>query len=290
MSMYAAHLVSMLSIYVVLAASLNLVAGYGGMLSAAHVVLFGVGAYALACLTSILGWPFLIALPISIVAAGSLAFVVGSLCVRLSGDFFLLATLSVHVLLQAVFANWIPVTGGPYGIGGIASPSAFGWSADSSLEKAFFTAAAAGGSLAILGRLLRSPFVRSLQAIRDNAVAAGAVGKDPLRFRRRSFMIAGAFAGLAGALYASNIGYIDPHAFALDEFVFLLAVVVVGGAGDARGPVVGTLVLFLMPEGLRLLPITAAAAANARQVLFGLLLVLAMRVRPQGLVGRYGFN
>ena len=290
MTLYAAHLATMLSVYVILAASLNLMAGYGGMLSASHVALFGIGSYTLAYLATALGWPFIPALLLSIALASSVAFLIGSLCIRLAGDFFLLATLSVHLVFHALFSNWIAFTGGPYGIAGIPPPALFGWSAAGGVGKAAIAATVAVVSLLVFMVLLRSPFARCLQAVRDDAPAAAAMAKNSLRIRRQAFTIASAFAGLTNALYASTVAYVDPHAFALDELVFLIAIVVVGGAGAARGPIVGAVVLFLTPEALRLLPITAAAAANVRQILFGVLLVLAMRFRPQGLAGRYAFD
>lgn len=287
---YTSHLVSVLSVYIILAASLNLLAGYGGMLAASHIALFGVGAYATGFLLVSAQWSLWAAGGTAVLLSGGLSVIVGSVCSRFEEDYFFLATLAVHLAFGAVANNWLVVTGGPFGISRIPAPAFFGWSVSTPSSVALYSAAAATIVLALLGLILRSPFTMVLEAARDDALAAATCRQDVLRLRAKAFALAGVFAGFAGALYASTAGYIDPQAFSLDEVLFIIAIVVVGGSGDSRGPLVGAAILFVVPEALRFLPLPAAFSANIRQILFGLILVGIMMYRPSGVLGRYGYE
>jgi branched-chain amino acid transport system permease protein len=280
----------MIAIYTILGLSLNLVVGYGGMLSLCHAAFYGIGAYAYSLLLMKAEWPFLPAVGAAITITAIVAFLFGAVALRLRGDFFILATLGFQTIAFAVLYNWTDLTRGPYGIAGIPRPRFFGLQFESAWANFLLTAAVAVLVWWIMRRLTGQPFGRTLQAVRDDEVAAQSVGKDSIAFKRSAFAISGALAAVAGVLFSGYLSYIDPTCFTLDESVFVLCVVVIGGAGTLRGPVLGACILVLLPELLRFVGLPDAVAANLRQIIYGLLLILMMRFRPQGIAGRYAFD
>jgi branched-chain amino acid transport system permease protein len=135
-----------------------------------------------------------------------------------------------------------------------------------------------------------SPFGRALQAMRDDELAARSIGVPVNRLKLQAFAPASAMVGIAGALYASYVSYIDPTSFSLNESILMLSMVIIGGTGNVRGPLLGAAVLILLPEVLRFLQLPDAVAANVQLLAYGLLLVLMMHLRPQGLAGVYRYQ
>jgi branched-chain amino acid transport system permease protein len=287
---YLLHLAIVIAIYTILAESLNLAAGYGGMLSLAHAAFFATGAYSVAILMTRLQMQFFTSVLIGMCVAGGLALFVGWVALRFRGDFFILVTLGFQAIIYTLLHNWLTLTGGPYGISGIPRPNVLGVSMVNLWAFAGLAAIVAAGIAAIHGRLVHCPFGRTLQAVRDDELAATSVGKNALLVKASAFIVSGALASVAGALFASYYGYVDPTTFTLEESVFIFAVVVVGGIGNLKGPVIGAMIMVLLPEILRFLQIPDTVAASIRQVLYGALLVLMMFFRPQGVAGRYSFE
>lgn len=287
---YLLHIIILVSLYTILGLSLNIPLGYGGMLSLCHAAFYGIGAYASALLMIKAGLPFLPSFLAAVLLTGMAAYLISIPSSRFHGDFFVLATLGFQMIVTSLLHNWTRLTQGPYGIPGIPKPSILGFPVNSPIQFFTFAMIASAAVYFVTWRIARSPFGRTLQAVRDDELAAMAIGKDVLRFRRIAFTIGGAMAGCAGVLFASYATYIDPTSFALDESVFILCVVIIGGTGNLRGPILGAVVLVLLPELLRFLRIPDAVAANARQIIYGLLLILMMRFRPQGIAGKYAFD
>ena len=287
---YVLHILILVSLYTILGLSLNLALGFGGMLSLCHAAFYGIGAYASALLMMKIGMPFLPSFLAAVVLTGGVAWLISIPASRFHGDFFVLATLGFQMIVASILHNWTELTKGPYGIPGIPKPTIFGFHFNSPEWFFSFAMLICAAVYFMIWRLAYSPFGRTLQAVRDDEVAALALGKDVVRFRRTAFTIGGALAGCAGVLFAGFATYIDPTSFALDESVFVLCVVIIGGAGNLRGPVLGAVILVLLPELLRFLSIPDAIAANGRQIIYGLLLVLMMRFRPQGIAGKYAFD
>ena len=132
-----------------------------------------------------------------------------------------------------------------------------------------------------------SPFGRTLKAIRENELAATSFGVDANAFIRKSTILAGALAALAGSLYAIYATYIDPSSFSISESILFVLILVIGGSGNIKGPIIGALIVTLLPEALRFFNITANHAAEMRQVIFGMTIVLLMLLRPHGVAGAY---
>lgn len=287
---YLWHILVMINIYAILAMSLNLVVGYTGLLSLCHAAFYGVGAYATALLVMNAGLPFTLAVATAIILTVLLSLIIAIPSLRLRGDYFVLATLGFQFIVFSLLNNWTGLTRGPYGISGIPAPRVLGFEANTVFRFFVFSAVFAGLCGVILRLLLISPFGRLLKAIRENEVAAEALGKNVPSLKTIAFALGAAFASVSGALFAGYLRYIDPTSFTLMEGIFILSIVVIGGAGSFAGPIVGAAFMIVLPEALRFLQIPDAVAANLRQIIYGLLLMVLMRVRPQGFLGTYGFE
>lgn len=287
---YIYHLLIYLNIYIIIAMSLNLLMGYGGLLQIAHAAYYGIGAYATALLMVKLGFGFFPAIVFSSFISGILSLFVSLPAWRFKGDYFVMLSLAVQVAIYSLFYNWTDLTNGPFGITGIPRPVILGHKFDTIhsifLLSAFFMVLCGG----ITFILLRSPWGRALKAMRDDELAARGLGKNTRLLKLQAFLIACSMVAIAGGLYASYVSYIDPTSFTLDESILMISMVIVGGTGNFRGPVVGAFTLIAIPEILRFLHIPDAVAANVRLLAYGLLIVIMAHVRPQGLAGEYRFK
>lgn len=287
---YLLHILTMINIYAILALSLNLLVGYTGLLSLSHAAFYGIGAYISTLLIMNLGLGFLPALLLAIAGTVLLSFTISLPSLRLRGDYFVLASLGFQIIVFTVLYNWIDLTRGPYGIPGIPRPKVFGLEINSIASYFIFSgiiAALCAGLLYLIGN---SPFGRVLKAIREDEIATAALGKNVTRFKVRAFAIAAGFAAVPGALFAGYLRYIDPTSFTVMESVFILSIIIIGGTGNLSGPLIGTVVMIFLPEALRFLQIPDAIAANMRQIIYGLLIILIMRYQPQGISGEYRFE
>jgi len=287
---YLLHILIMISIYTILSLSLNLPVGYIGLLSLAQAAFYGIGAYAMTLLMMNLGIPFFVSLAIAIVFTAILSLLVSYPSIRLRGDYFILASLAFQIIIFTILYNWIDLTRGPYGIPGIPRPEILGIKFDNLYKFFALSGGLAVGVFLIAKRLYSSSFGLVLKAIREDELSTISVGKDVRKFKILAFAISGGIAAIAGALYASYITYIDPTSFNLDESIFILSVVIVGGSGNLKGPIIGTLLMILLPEGLRFLGIPDSVAPNLRQIIYAMVLILLMMFRPQGLAGEYKFG
>jgi branched-chain amino acid transport system permease protein len=287
---YLLHLVALIAIYVILAQALNLAFGYGGMLSLCSAAIAGIGAYCSGLLMVRLGLSYFIALPIAAALSGFVAFVVGSLSQRLRGDAFVMATMGVQAIVSAALLNWSNLTGGAAGLPGIPRPAFFSAITPTALGSALFTVATAFGTSLLLSHLMASGYGRALQAVRDDPLAAMALGKRPAYYRATAFAISGVLGGVGGSAWAVHISFIDPASFSLEESVLVLSIVIIGGGGSIGGPILGATLLLLLPEALRFLGVADSVAPNLRQIVYGALLVGVMLFRPQGLAGRYALD
>jgi branched-chain amino acid transport system permease protein len=280
----------MINIYLILSLSLNILVGYTGLISLCHAAFYGIGAYISALLMTKFGINFFIALPIAIIGAMILSLFVSIPSIRLKGDYFLLTTIAFQITIYYILYNWVSLTQGPYGIGGIPSPELFGYSITGPIAYFFFSLVFTILCLCFITIILKAPFGQVLKAIREDEILAQALSKNVTKFRLQAFAIAGGLAAISGALYAHYVTYIDPTSFTFDEAIFLLSIVLIGGAGNIKGPIVGTFLLLIIPEILRFLGIPDAIAPNIRQMIYGMLLILFMYFRPQGIAGDYKFE
>jgi branched-chain amino acid transport system permease protein len=287
---YLFHILILINIYSILALSLNLLVGYTGLLSIAHAAFYGIGAYVATLAMVTLGLSFFPSMLLGVLIAVVLSLLIAFASLRFRGDYFVLASLAFQVIVYTILYNWVGLTRGPYGIPGIPRPEIFGLEIASIPAFFVFSLVIALLALGILYWLMSSPFGRVLQAIREDELATVSLGKNVASFKIRSFLVASGFASIAGAVYATYITYIDPTSFNLDESILLISMVIVGGTGNVKGPLVGAVVLILLPELLRFLAIPDTVAAQLRLIIYGLLLILMMQYRPQGIAGKYQFE
>lgn len=287
---YLFHILIMINIYLILALSLNLLVGYTGLLSVCHAAFYGIGAYIASLLMVKAGLGFFPALLIGIAGAMILSLSIAVPSLRLRGDYFVLASLGFQIIVFSILYNWVDLTRGPYGIPGIPKPVILGWQIRTLPLYFIFSLLFGLLCLFIFWRIASSPFGRTLKAIREDEIAAEALGKNITTFKVASFVIAAGGAALAGALYATYVTYIDPTSFNLEESIFILSVIIIGGTGNLKGSVVGAAFLVILPEALRFLGIPDTVAPNVRQMIYGGLMVGLMFFRPQGIVGEYRFE
>ncbi len=269
---YGVHLAILVSLYLILAQSLNLTFGLGQLFNLAHVASYAVGAYATALLSTDYGATFGVCVASSVILSGLFALLLGVISLRLSTDYFAIGTLAFSSVISALLINWKSVTHGVLGVPGIPRPELFG--IDFYQNGNFLVLI---GSIAILTQaafylLYKSPFGRSLRSLAEFERAAASLGKNTRRTRNIAFCVSSAFAGLAGSLFAYYLNYIDPSSFGLGEMVFILTIVIVGIPGSFWGVIGATAFLVLLPEPLRFLDISSAYLGPMRQLLHALIL------------------
>jgi branched-chain amino acid transport system permease protein len=275
-SNYAIQLGTQALIYVLLALGLNVVVGYAGLLDLGYVAFFAVGAYTSGILTTRLGWPMWATIPAVIVACVIAGIVIGGPTLRLRSDYLAIVTLGFGEIIRIIAQNWTPVTGGPSGIFGIPNWSFGGYTFDK-LQLYYFGAVV----VLLLGcfgipRLSKGKLGRAWKAVRDDEDAAEAMGINTYTTKITAYIIGAVWAGLAGQLQASFISVVTPSSFVFLQSALVLMAVVIGGMGSVPGVIVGAIIITLGPELLRDL-------WENRYLMFGILLLVVMLVRPKGL-------
>ena len=284
---YVMHIGFMLCIYIILVLSTNLTVGMANLLTMCQAAFYGIGAYIGTYFLMHFNLPFILIALMVMLATGLTSLLVSYASVKLKGDYFILATLGFQMIVYTILYNWISVTHGPYGIPGIPSIKLFGiWSLNGIYAYFFLALVLAIVVALVFSRLQHSPYGRILKAIRTDELSAKALGRNTVRLKSWAFFISAAFAGVAGLVYASYVSYIDPTSFTLDESIFIITALFIGGIGSrVRGPIVGAAVVVILPELLRFVGLPDAVAANLRQIIYGLVLIVLMFVKPRGLLG-----
>lgn len=247
------------------AASLHLIVRTGHV-SLGHAAFMGIGAYVCAIATINFGLPFSVAVCLAFLVPAALALIVGPILLRLTGKYFVLVTLLFGEIVRTAFVNWTSVTGGSTGIAGVTMPSAYFANAVPFYYLALgFTVVIIG----MIGRLLASEIGRVIDSIREGEALARCSGVPVLRTKVAVFMLGCGIVGVAGALQAYFVHYIDPTSFALEQSLNLVVINVIGGMYTLIGPLVGTLFVVLLPEFLR-------GYVELQHVVFGIVLILVM--------------
>lgn len=299
-----AYLVFFLCVVLVLSLltlGLNLQWGFTGLFNAGVAGFYAIGGYTHAILTAApspqylgnLGWPWVAGIAASIAVTAVAALFIGLLTIRLRDDFLAVATFGIGILIQLITLNLEPLTGGSQGLTRIARPLSSVFTEPLSYNLFFLLLMIAVVALVYIGleRILGSPWGRVLRAIREDETAATALGKSATRFRLEAFVIGSTIMGLAGALYVSFIGFVSPFDFLPILTFQVWAMLIVGGSGNNRGALLGTLVIWALwaASGVAVSrwvpPAHAAQGAAIQVILIGLLLVLMLLNRPRGLVG-----
>jgi branched-chain amino acid transport system permease protein len=287
---YLLHILVITGIYIILTLSLNLVVGYTGLPALGHAAFSCVGAYTSSLLALNFGLSPWLGLLIGACVAALLGVVVGFPSLRLKGDYLALATFGLGVIVYSVSKNWVSLTRGPMGLPGIPGFSILGFQLSEIWSYLILVTFFVFLTYFIMRRIVNSPFGRILRGIREDEIATLAMGKNVNRHKILVFVIGAFFAGIAGSLYAHYITFIDPSSFTVMESILILLMVVFGGMGSLPGSFVGAAILVIFPELLRFLGMPSAVAAPLRQMIYGLLLIVLMLKRPQGILGQYKFR
>jgi branched-chain amino acid transport system permease protein len=283
---YLSHIIILINIYVILTIASGLVIGLSRMISLGQAAFYGIGAYITALCIIVLKLSLVpsLLLIMSINALVSLLVAIPS--IRLKGDFFILATLAFQFIVFALLNNLSDITYGSLGISGI-EPATFLGSFVLDTQTDFFILSSALAAIVVLVfyQVYHSPFGMALKALREDETALQTMGRNTRRFKVYAFLISSAFIGLASYVFAAYMTYIYPGGFHLEESIFILIAVLIGGSGTIRGSIAGAVFVILVPELLRYVGLPDSIAAPARQILFGIILIMVMRYRPNGLLG-----
>jgi branched-chain amino acid transport system permease protein len=296
----AVDLATLALIYVMLGLGLNIVVGFAGLLDLGYVAFYAVGAYSYALLNHYYAWSFWLCLPVGGILAAMAGCLLGFPVLRLRGDYLAIVTLGFGEIIRLLLNNLDSLTGGPDGIGGIPKPTLFG------LEFArrastpggitfheFFGLEYDGGdtvifiyllalllvlaTLYVINQLVRMPIGRAWEALREDEIACRSLGLNPTVIKLSAFTLGASFAGFAGCFFAARQGFINPESFSFIESAIVLSIVVLGGMGSQIGVILAAIALTVLPE-------IARQFQEYRMLIFGLVLVLMMIWRPQGLL------
>jgi len=285
---YFQHIAVLICIYAILSVSLNVIIGYTGLLNIGHAAFFGIGAYTSALLT-LAGYPWWLGITMGAIVAAFFGLLIGIPCLRLKGDYFAIATLGFGEIIRAIMKNEVWLTRGPLGLPGIPKAQILGIKFSSTNEFLLLSFVIMVITFFIIRRIVKSPFGRVLNSIREDEIAAQALGKDITKYKVMATVIGSFFAGIAGSLYAHYITFIDPTTFTLMETILIVSMVILGGSGSVYGSFVGAAVLIILPEPLRFIGLPSSVAAALRQMMYGVILIILMLFRPQGLLGERRF-
>ncbi|MGV6875036.1 branched-chain amino acid ABC transporter permease [Pseudochelatococcus sp. B33] len=264
-------------LFSIAAMGLNLTLGYAGQVSLAQAGFMGIGAYITALMT-LAGIHWSIAALLAIAASFIVGIGIGYPALRVQHHFLAFVTLAFNTLLFLVLRNEEEITGGSFGLIGIPRPWFFGISTGRNLQFYYFTLVCFLVAAGIMWWILRSPWGRAFKALRENPIRAESLGLKIRRQTLLAFAIGSAFGGLAGALQAPLVQFIEPSSFALIHSLKLLLMVVVGGAGFFFGPMLGAAVVILLPEVLRF-------TEGYYLIIYALLVIVLMVYSPNGLIG-----
>ncbi|MCX6152528.1 MAG: branched-chain amino acid ABC transporter permease [Candidatus Kapabacteria bacterium] len=279
---YILHLFILICFYTLLSQSLNLSAGFTGLISLAHAGFYGVGAYTTAILATQFGFSFWLNLPIAMSISGVIALIVSLIALRTVDDYFIICTLGIQVILFSIMNNWMDLTRGPLGIPSIPSISFFGLVIDSKITFLLLSLFMVMFVWFVLSNISKSGFGKTLQAISEDEIYSQSIGKNVYKSKIISFVISAILAAIPGALYAHYISYIDPTSFTVNESIFILSIVIIGGLRSLKGSFFASAFLVLLPEALRFVGMPDSIAANMRQIIYGLILVLVMMTGKNG--------
>ncbi len=275
---YIIYLVTLTSIFTILGVSFSLLLGYAGIINLGHLAFFGIAAYTNAILT-LHGVPVPVAAAFSVLFVAAMSFIISIPVVRLKVEYTALATLSLTIM-AAGFARNLGITRGSLGLPGV--PGLFG----NSVVYMVFALVALAVIAFLSYKLVNSRFGKVIQAARDDETAAKILGKDTAASRAALFVIASVMAAVAGILYVHFIRFVDPDIFGLFDIIVLLAMVIVGGLATIRGAVIGSVIVFLLPNLVRFVSLPPNVVGPLREALFAAALLLILLFRPRGLFGR----
>jgi branched-chain amino acid transport system permease protein len=268
---------SLVLVYIIAAIGLNLTLGYAGQISLAHAAFLAFGAYSVAILQP-RGVPFELCLLVGAAISFCFGLLIGFPALRVKHHYLAMVTIGFTVIVFLGLRNFEPLTGGSFGISGITRPNWGFVSFDSDRAYYVYSLLWAVPVLASAYWIKNSRWGRAFKSIRENEMRAETLGVSLRNYKLMAFAIGAGYAGIAGALFAPLLGYIDPPAFYIERSIQFLLIVVIGGLGRFEGPIIGTIVVVVLPELLR-------ASQSLYLIIFSVCIMLMMLFMPKGLIG-----
>lgn len=275
---YYMRVITLAGVWIMLTLGVNLILGYTGLLTFGHAGFYCIGAYTSALLALRLGWSFWLAMPAAVLVSGVFGLLLGAPTLRVKDDYLAVVTLAFGEIVRLTVLNWVGLTRGPMGLPHIPAPSLFGMEINTLAGYYYLCLGLVVLTVLVTRRLVYSPFGQAMMAVRDNEVAAQAMGVDVTKVKVLVFALGGMYAGLAGSFFAHFNRFISPQNFTSAESITMLLMAVLGGIGSIPGAVIGATSLAILPEALR-------AIGQWRLVLYGLLMVVVILVLPRGIMG-----
>lgn len=286
---YIFHVGSLILIYLVLVQAMNIYLGYTGILALSHIAFYGIGAYAGALMSIHFGsiWlGFLLGAAISLV----LGILVGLTSIKLRADYLGIATLGFAQIVSTYFQTANNVTRGPLGLV-VPKPNIFGWTVNTKMEFFILILIVSIILMFVMYRMVKSPFGRVLETIRDDEVATKSLGKNTTLYKLIVFSIGSIAAALIGVLYAHFIAFINPMSFHVNELSLVLVMTMLGGLGTFRGPFFGVVIITFLSQGIKFLKdvdfinIPVQYIGGIELLMFNLLFLIIIIYLPQGVGG-----
>lgn len=279
LSSFIIRVFTMIALYSIYGLSLNLITGYTGQVSIGHAGFCAIGGYTSALLNVHFGVNFIVSAIVAMIVTGLCGFLLGMPTLRLSGTYLTIATLGFGEIVRMAALNWESLTGGSLGVSGITRPVILGKELTTFNGGLYYLALVLLFLVSIvIYVIIRSKMGRALMAIRDDELAATLMGINVTRYKIASFVISAMMTGLGGAFYVHMVRFIDPNTFNFDISILIISIVILGGMGTMKGIYLGSALLISFPEVLRF-------ASEYRFIVYGLILVLMMRFKPEGLLG-----
>lgn len=265
------------AIYAIVALSQDIVLGRAGMYDMGHAVYFGIGAYVTAILSLNFNWPVLWTIPVGVGMAAAFGAILSAPIVKLRGDYLLVVTIGFNAIFVLAMKNDLfGQTGGPDGLFGVGGPTLFGKSFGSQGDLFYLNWLALALVLWIVRNLNRSALGRTFRYLKYDELAATTLGVNAHRYKVAAFTLAAAVAGLAGTLFAMQLSAVSPGSFSFSDSVTLFAIVLVGGQASVPGVLLGTAMMFVVPQ-------IFTDLAQYRYFAFGIAMIVIMVLRPQGI-------
>lgn len=284
------HIIFVCEIYIILTLSANLVSGYTGLLSFANAAFYGISAYITALIMKSYGLNYFFVLPIAMFFNVVVSLLITYFSIKLRNLYFIIATIAFQIIIFGILYNWENVTGGSDGIRDIPKIEILGNTLNSTLP---YTIIGGFFMVLVIGFFLsfrKTPFIRLLECIRDHELETISLGKNINYSKFICISISSAFMAISGSLYAVYNNFIDAKSFTLDESILIVSMILIGGTGNVIGPVFGAVFFVLLPEIIRLFPIETSQGASIQMIIYGLIMILVVRFRPNGLFGKFRFQ
>jgi len=282
-SSYVLRIVTICMMYVMIALSLNLLTGFLGLMTMGHAAFWGIGAYAAAILSTRAGFGMGTCMLVAAIAAGLFSLLLGLPTLRLKGYYLTVVTLGFCEIIRLVEMNSMELTRGPLGIAGIPSPNLFGFQFNSNRSVFYVMLVLVVVSALIIHSIVHSRIGLAIMSIREDDLAASTMGVNVFLYKIMVFIISSMIVGVAGAFYAHYINFIDPSSFTTAASMDMLIMAILGGLGSIPGTILGASILTILPETIR-------AMAQYRNLAYGIIIVILMMAKPDGILGNVNFK